>query len=456
MIRSKLLLATVFAVSCAASAEARTIEIGIGHQSMCTDTYSAELVIKELGLLEKRLPHDGQYKDVTYNITWKDYSSGGPITNEMLADKLDIGIMGDYPLIVNGAKFQATSSLRSLYVAGTGYNLRGSGNGIVVPVSSNIYSLDDLKGKSISTPIGSASWGMLLKAMQDAHIASSAYDLKNQAPAVGAANIAADKIDAHADFCPWSEIMEYRGTGRKIYDGSQTGVPYLHGAVVRQDFAEKYPEIVVAFIESIYDAGQWIKADPMRAVENMEKWSGVEKEVLYLYFSKGGLLTLDPTIKPKWIEALKYDDSVLQKEQAIPPLDFNTWITDHYVKAAYEKLGVDYAAQQAQIVDPKVANQGMPMEIWHARDGMKDYATMNDFLKAVAAYNGTGAKLNATYVYDKNSGLKMFGNSAFYVKAPDGEFAAFLIKPDAEAYAHSVGGTVMTFDQAWNLYATNG
>ena len=289
MIRSKLLLATVFAVSCAASAEARTIEIGIGHQSMCTDTYSAGLVIKELGLLEKRLPHDGQYKDVTYNITWKDYSSGGPITNEMLADKLDIGIMGDYPLIVNGAKFQATSSLRSLYVAGTGYNLRGSGNGIVVPVSSNIYSLDDLKGKSISTPIGSASWGMLLKAMQDAHIASSAYDLKNQAPAVGAANIAADKIDAHADFCPWSEIMEYRGTGRKIYDGSETGVPYLHGAVVRQDFAEKYPEIVVAFIESIYDAGQWIKADPMRAVENMEKWSGVEKEVLYLYFSKGGL-----------------------------------------------------------------------------------------------------------------------------------------------------------------------
>ena len=92
----------------------------------------------------------------------------------MLADKLDIGIMGDYPLIVNGAKFQATNSLRSLYVAGTGYNLRGSGNGIVVPVSSNIYSIEDLKGKSISTPIGSASWGMLLKAMQDANIPSSA------------------------------------------------------------------------------------------------------------------------------------------------------------------------------------------------------------------------------------------------------------------------------------------
>jgi NitT/TauT family transport system substrate-binding protein len=455
MIRSKLFLATALTMFCAASAEAKTIDIAIGHQSMCTDTYSAGLVIKELGLLEKRLPHDGQYKDADYNITWKDYSSGGPITNEMLADKLDFGIMGDYPLIVNGAKFQATDSLRSLYVAGTGYNLRGSGNGIVVPVSSNIYSIEDLRGKSISTPIGSASWGMLLKAMQDANIPSSAYDLKNQAPAVGAANIATGKIDAHADFCPWSEIMEYRGTGRKIYDGSQTGVPYLHGAVVRQDFAKQYPEVVVAFIEAIYDAGQWIKADPMGAVEKMEQWSGVEKEVLYLYFSKGGLLTLDPTIKPQWIDALKFDDKVLQKEQAIPPLDFNSWITETYIKTAYKKLGLDYDAQKAQIVDPKIANQGMPMEIWHARDGIKDYSSMGNFLKAVAAYNAEGAKLNATYVYDKNTGLKMFGNSAFYVKAPDGDFSAFLIKPDAEAYAHSIGGNVLTFDQAWNLFSSS-
>jgi NitT/TauT family transport system substrate-binding protein len=185
--------------------------------------------------------------------------------------------MGDYPLIVNGAKFQETKSLRSIYVAGTGYNLKGSGNAIVVPVKSDIYSIDDLKGKSVSTPVGSAAWGMLLKAMQDANIPTASYQMKNQAPAVGASNIATGRIDAHADFCPWSEIMEFRGTGRKIFDGSETGVPYLHGVVVREDFAKQHPEIVVAFIEAIYEAGEWIKADPMRAVELMEKWSGVEK-----------------------------------------------------------------------------------------------------------------------------------------------------------------------------------
>ncbi len=453
MTSSKVLLAAAFALSFVPSVSAKTIEIGIGHQSMCTDTYSAGLVIKELKLLEKHLPHTGKYKDVNYDIKWSDYSSGAPITNEMLANKLVFGVMGDYPLIVNGAKFQATDSLRSLYVAGTGYNLRGSGNGIVVPVASNFYSIEDLKGKAISTPIGSASWGMLLKAMQDAKIPTSAYALKNQAPAVGAANISTGKIDAHADFCPWSEIMEYRGTGRKIYDGSQTGVPYLHGVVVREDFAKENPEIVVAFIEAVYDAGQWIKADPMRAVEMMEKWSGVEKEVLYLYFSKGGLLTLEPTIKPAWIDALKFDQTVLQKEKLSPPLDFDAWITETYVKAAYKDMGLDYAKQKAQIVDPKQF-AGFPMEIWHARDGIKSYPTMAEFLKAVAKYNAEGAKLNATYVYDKDTGLKVFGKSALYVKAPSGELSTFLLKGDAAAYASKVGGTVMTFDQAWGSFSS--
>ena len=435
------------AMSVAAPAMAKTIDIAIGHQSMCTDTYTAGIVVKEMHFLEKFLPHDGKYADAEYNISWSDYSSGGPITNQMLANKLNIGVMGDYPLIVNGAKFQETDLLRTLYVAGTGYNLKGSGNAIVVPVDLDIYSIDQLKGKSISTPVGSAAWGMLLKAMQDNGITQD-VSLKNQSPAVGAANIAADKIDAHSDFCPWSEIMEFRGTGRKIYDGSEAGVPYLHGVVVREDFAKEYPEVVVAFVKAIVEAGNWIKSDPATAVEMMEKWTGVEKEVLYIYFSEGGHLTLDPTIKDAWIDALKFDHTVLVKEKAIPPLDFDAWITEDYVKTAFADLGLDYAAAKEKIVDPVAANVGLPAEIWHARDGISTYATMPEFLKAVAEFQATGAKLNSTYVYDKATGLKLFGKTAFYVAAPDSEFTTFLRKPDADVYAARVGGEVIDFTKA--------
>jgi NitT/TauT family transport system substrate-binding protein len=437
----------VLCCSIASFANAETVKIAIGHQSMCTDTYTAGIVVKELKLLEKYLPTEGKYKDIDFEVSWSDYSSGGPITNQMMANKLNFGVMGDYPLIVNGAKFQATDSLRTKYIAGTGYNLKGSGNAIVVPVASDIYGIDQLKGKDVSVPVGSAAWGMLLKAMQDNNISSSEYGLKNQSPAVGAANIAAGKIDAHGDFCPWSEIMEFRGTGRKIFDGSETNVPYLHGVVVREDFLDEYPEVAVAFVQAVYEAGDWIREDPVRAVDLMEKWTGVEKEVLYIYFSKGGHLTLDPTIKSEWVDALKLNHGVLVTEKSIPPLDFNEWITEDYLKAAYKGLGKDYDAEKSIMNDPAVSNKGLPMEIWHSREGISTYSSMSKFLSAVSEFRATGAKLNSTYVYDKETGLKLFGKTAFFVSTDDG-FSTFLRKPDADAFAIKSAGMVMDLEGA--------
>lgn len=427
--------------------EAKEIRIGIGHQSMCTDTYSAGIILKELDLIDKYLPKDGKYKGVSYQFDWKDYTSGPPITNMMLANKLDFGVMGDYPLIVNGAKFQETESLRTLYVAGTGYNLLGSGNSIVVPYKSDIYSFTDLKGKDLSVPVGSAAWGMVLKAMQDHGMESDAIAIKNQSPPVGAANIASAKIDAHADFCPWSEVMEYRGTGRKIYDGSETGVPYLHGIVVRKDYAEKYPEVVVAVIKAVVEAGDWVREDPLRAAESLEKWTGIEKEVQYLYFSKGGHLTLDPTIKKPWVDALTLDHNVLVKEKDVPPLDMDAWIDDSFVKTAYSELGLDYAKEVLVVRDPTKETTGLPAaEVWHAKDGIKSFASVTDMVTAVAEFLASGQKVNASYVFDAKTNLKLFGTVAFYVKDAKGDYTTFMRKPDADAFAKDVKGEVMVYD----------
>ena len=74
------LLATAGLVVAATTASAADpIFIGVGHQSMCTDTYTAGIVVKELGLLEKNLPKTGKYKDAKFEVKWADYSSGGPI-----------------------------------------------------------------------------------------------------------------------------------------------------------------------------------------------------------------------------------------------------------------------------------------------------------------------------------------------------------------------------------------
>ncbi|HEV7390563.1 MAG TPA: hypothetical protein VGO08_02890, partial [Burkholderiales bacterium] len=79
-----------------ASARAQqVIEIGIGTQNTTTNTVTGGIVLKELKLLEKNLPRTGKYANVQYKFDWQNFTSGPPITNGMMADKIHIGMMGD-------------------------------------------------------------------------------------------------------------------------------------------------------------------------------------------------------------------------------------------------------------------------------------------------------------------------------------------------------------------------
>ena len=442
-----LMLGVALAAVTALPAFAETIEIGIGHQSTVTNTVPGGIILEKLELLQKHLPKDGKYADADYQVVYQDYTSGPPITNQMLAGKLAFGVMGDYPLIVNGAKFEASGNAETRFIAVTGYNLKGTGNGIVVPVDSDVYSLDQLAGKSISTPVGSAAWGMTLKALRDADLIDK-LQLQNQAPPVGVANIAQGKIDAHSDFCPWSEVMEFRGTGRKIFDGSEAGIPTFHGTVVLKSFAEEYPEIVQAYMDATMEAQDWINADPMTAATKVSEWTGIEKEVLYLYFSKGGISTFEPSIKPEWVDALKYDHDLLAKETGLTPLDFDSWIDPTFVKASFQARGMDYDATSAAVVTPEPGVPGLkPAEMWVDGEGIQSFDSVKAMTEAAAAARADGKTVLATYVYDAATGLKLFGKVAFFVAGTDGELTPFMKKGDAEAAAGQNGGKLMQWSE---------
>lgn len=54
----------------------------------------------------------------------------------MLAEKIDIGSMGDYPMLINGSKTQANPLARTEMVSITGYNPKGALNMVVVSPDS--------------------------------------------------------------------------------------------------------------------------------------------------------------------------------------------------------------------------------------------------------------------------------------------------------------------------------
>ncbi len=150
-----------------ASAE-ETIRVAIGTQDTTINCATAGPLIRELKLFEKYLPKTGKYQNAKYELVWKTFTSGPPVTNEMVANKLDIGMMGDFPAVLNGVTFdRSAGGVTSLYVATVSGSVTGGGNGLVVPLDSPAQSLKDLKGKQISVPFGSAAHGMLLRAIKD-------------------------------------------------------------------------------------------------------------------------------------------------------------------------------------------------------------------------------------------------------------------------------------------------
>jgi NitT/TauT family transport system substrate-binding protein len=135
---------------------------------------------------------------------------------------------------------------------------------------------------------------------------------------------------------PFADLLPYRGFARKIFDGAETKVPTFHGVVVRKDFAAEYPEVVVAYVKALIEADNWVRSNPTAAAAKIEQWTRIEKEVAHLYLGPGGIHTLDPTIKPRWLDTIKLGHEVLTRLNRVKPLDLNGWVNETYVRQAYQ------------------------------------------------------------------------------------------------------------------------
>jgi NitT/TauT family transport system substrate-binding protein len=454
------LLLTASSFATAASA-AETIRVAVGTQDTTINTATGGLIVRELKLLEKYLPRDGKYKDVTYDIQWKNFTSGAPITNEQIAGKLDFGLMADFPGSLNGVAHEKAGR-KSLFITVLSGSVKGSGNGIVVPTASPVQSISELKGKTISVPFASTSHGLLLRAIK-AQGWDPETDVKiiTQAPEVAGTALQANQIEAHADFVPFAELFPWRGFARKIYDGSQANGPTFHGGLVDAAYAEKYPEIVVAFLQASLEADRLFAEEPEKYSELIAKVTGVEAEVNYLFHGPLGLQTRDLTWKPEFRQAVATAiDTLKLLKKADQGIDIDSFVADRFIKDAFKASGRDYEASLKnydqlplkskdavtgeEIKDPKRVAQ-----IWVKDEPLvRHYASAENALKALKTIEAEGKSIRVLYAQDRDSGIKLLGNQAWFVRSETGEVSAFLLKEQADAWAKDKGGKVLDYAAA--------
>jgi NitT/TauT family transport system substrate-binding protein len=257
-----------------------TVVVNVGYQSKTINTVNAGTLLRDRGDFEHALSLLGAANGKKYRVVWQDFASGAPLTAQMLATHVDIGSMGDYPLLTNGAKTKKYSDSATEMIAVTGYNLRGSLNQVVVQSNSPAHRLADLVGRKTSTSLGSAGDGMFSTALQRNGIDRHSVNIVNQDPSVGASAIEGKQVDALAQFVPWPQLMVYRNQGRLLYDGGDNEVPTFHGVVVRRQFADGKPEVMAAFMRSMKSTTDYMIANPLQAALRVSALTGIEPEVI--------------------------------------------------------------------------------------------------------------------------------------------------------------------------------
>src|SRR6266851_5060517 len=421
------LTSLLFVAVTAGTASAEDIRIAIGTQDTTINCATAGPLIRELKLFDKYLPKTGRYQNAKYEIIWKTFTSGPPVTNEMVANKLDIGMMGDFPAVLNGVTFdRSAGGVTSLYVATVSGSVTGGGNGLVVPLDSPAQSLKDLKGKQISVPFGSAAHGMLLRAIKDlGWDPEKDVSLVSQSPEIGGTSLKGKKIDGHADFVP-------------------------------SDYAQKYPEIVVAFLKAMLEANRLYAEKPEEFSEKMQEWAGIEAEVNYMFHGPLGIQTVDFTLKPEYVKGLKTALETLKLiKRTEGDFDVDRWVTDRYIRQAAKEMDLDYdkrlrsyaqlplggndALTGKPIADPKLTGQ-----IWvKGETKVRAYGTPDSTLSALKKLEGEKREVRVAFVHDRGTGFKLFADKAWYVTGAKGGVAAFLLRGSAEEWAKGNGGAVV-------------
>lgn len=408
-----------------------TVRVVIGYQSKTINTVTAGTLLRAQGYLEQRLARLTEDGGPAYEVEWQDYDTGAPITAQMMAEKIDIGSMGDYPLLINGSRTQGNERSRTEFLAITGYNLEGALNMVVVPPGSPATQLSDLAGKKISASVGSAGHGTLVQALTRAGIdPATGVEVLNQQPQVGASALESGQVSALSQFVAWPGLLVFQDKATLLYDGAELNVPTFHGVVARQDYTAQHPEVVDAFLQAQLDATEFLWREPLEAARIVAEGSGLPQEVVYLYNGPGGT-SFDTTLKPELLAAFADDVRYLKSIGDFADLDTATFADDRLIRAAFAARGRDY---DAALADTTNHTSGSGNELW--LDGQattRPAADPTALLRAVKVARTQGKTIRAAYVVDSELGTRWFADKAVWVR-DGGTYLAFTTPAAAGRY----------------------
>jgi len=253
--------------------------------------------------LHSLLQASGALKGAPYSIKWSNFTSGPPIVEALQANKIDVGGVGNTPVIFGAA------SRSNFKLVATLQQRQHRGDYLIVPGGSNITRVAQLKGKKIGYTRGSSGHGFLLQVLARAGVKPSQVTLVDLTPADALAAFSSGQLDAWAIWEPYVSIAQ------SVVKGGAKGIP------LKADYAASGLNFEIASTAALGDSAKRAAiADYVKRLKRALDWGYAHQDAWTEAFRKETNLPEDisaTAIRRTTVNVIPVSKSIVAQEQTL-------------------------------------------------------------------------------------------------------------------------------------------
>lgn len=232
-------------------------EVVIGYQAIP----NGEIIAKDLGWHEMSLG---------VPVRWVQIDSGRDLNTALAAGSIDLGLGGSSTTVAGIAQGVPA---RVFWI----YDIIGANEALVVRADSSTKSVRDLAGKTAAAPFGATTHYHLLAALKEGGVDPKSLKIVDmQPPDMLAAWLRGD-LDAGFVWEPTLAKMIEAGGRVLVESGELAAKGYVTGDIgfVRSAFADRYPDLVVSYLENQIRAIEYYRSRPKDAAASVARQFGI-------------------------------------------------------------------------------------------------------------------------------------------------------------------------------------
>lgn len=204
-----------------------------------------------------------------YRVEWSEFPAAQNLLEALGSGAVDVGMVGDGPFAFAYQSGQPIVAISARRVQ----NRPEGALGIVVPGSSPLRTVQDLKGRALATTRGSIGHYLALRALSAAGLAPDAVRFVFLGPSDAAAALRSGSVAAWATWAPYT-ILAVAGGARVLVDARDLMVVTGYDAANVRAVTEKRA-LLVDFLKREAVALQWAHGHPGDYAQMLARETGM-------------------------------------------------------------------------------------------------------------------------------------------------------------------------------------